>query len=97
MQSAVIPTAITSVRLSVRLSHAGTLSRRMNIGSCGLHCEVAKTLNKVIMVINVLYLILYLFRCRIIAVLSELLGSAVERRSLAGELSLSCAPPIAKE
>jgi len=40
MQSAVIPTAIPSVRLS----HAGTLSRRMNIGLRGLHCEVAKTL-----------------------------------------------------
>ena len=44
MQSAVIPTAIPSVRPSVRLSHAGTISRRMNIGSRGLHCEVAKTL-----------------------------------------------------
>jgi len=44
MQSAVIPTAIPSVRLSVRPSHTGTLSRRMNIGSRGLHYEVAKTL-----------------------------------------------------
>ena len=44
MQRAVIPTAIPSVRLSLRLSHAGTLSRRMNIGLRGLHCEVAKTL-----------------------------------------------------
>ena len=44
MQSAVIPTAIPSVRPSVRLSHAGTLSRRMNIGSRGLQYEVAKTL-----------------------------------------------------
>ena len=47
-QSAVIPTAIPSVCPSVRpsvcLSHAGTLSRRMNIGSRGLHGEVAKTL-----------------------------------------------------
>jgi len=33
-----------SVRLSVRPSHAGTLSRRMNLGSRGLHCEVAKIL-----------------------------------------------------
>jgi len=33
-----------SVCPSVRLSHAGTLSRRMNVGSRGLHCEVAKTL-----------------------------------------------------
>ena len=44
MQSAVIPTAIPSVRLSVRPSHAGTLSRRMNTGLRDLHCEVAKTL-----------------------------------------------------
>ena len=48
MQSAVLPTAILSVRLSVcpsdRLTHAGTLSRRMNIGSRGVHCEVAKAL-----------------------------------------------------
>jgi len=36
IQSAVIPTAIQSVRLS----HGGTLSRRMNTGSRGLHCEV---------------------------------------------------------
>ena len=43
MQSAVIPTAIPSVRPSVRLSHAGTLSRRMNLGSRGLHCKVEKT------------------------------------------------------
>jgi len=47
IQSAVIPTAIPSVcpsvRPSVRLSHAGTLSRRINIGSLGLHYEVAKT------------------------------------------------------
>ena len=33
-----------SVRLYVRLSHAGILSRRMNVGSRGLHYEVAKTL-----------------------------------------------------
>jgi len=33
-----------SVRLFVRPSHAGTLSRRMNIGLRGLHCELAKTL-----------------------------------------------------
>jgi len=44
MQSSVIPTAIPAVCPSVRLSHAGTLSRRMNIGLRGLHCEVAKTL-----------------------------------------------------
>ena len=40
IQSAVIATAIQSVRLS----HAGTLSRRMNIASCGLHDEIAKSL-----------------------------------------------------
>jgi len=44
MQSAVLATEIPSVRLSVRPSHAGTIFRRMNIGSRGLHCEVAKTL-----------------------------------------------------
>jgi len=43
-QSAVIATAVPSVRLSVHPSHTGTLSRRMKIGSCGLHGEVAKTL-----------------------------------------------------
>jgi len=31
-----------SVRLSVCLSHAGTLPRRMKIGSFGLQCEVVK-------------------------------------------------------
>jgi len=31
-----------SVHLSVCPSHAGTLSRRMNIESRGLHCEIAK-------------------------------------------------------
>ena len=40
-QSAVLIT-ITSV--SVRLSHAGIVPRRIKNGSCGLHCEVAKTL-----------------------------------------------------
>ena len=48
MQSAVLATAISSVRLSVCLSvcqaHAGTLFRRIKIGSCDIHCEVAKTL-----------------------------------------------------
>jgi len=33
-----------SVCPSVCLTHAGTLSRRMNVGSRGLHYEVAKTL-----------------------------------------------------
>jgi len=36
MQSAVIPTAIPSVCLSVRLSHASIVLRRMKIGSRGL-------------------------------------------------------------
>ena len=48
MQSAVLATAIPSiclsVRPSVRLSHASTLSRRINVESRGLHCELAKTL-----------------------------------------------------
>jgi len=42
IQIAVLATAIPSVRSSVGPSHAGTLSRRMEIGSCGLHGEVAK-------------------------------------------------------
>ena len=45
MQRAVLATAIPSVCLSVCLPHAGTLSRRMNVGSRGFHCEVAKTLS----------------------------------------------------
>jgi len=44
----VLATAIQSVRPSVcpfiRLLHAGTLPRRIKIGSCGLHYEVAKTI-----------------------------------------------------
>jgi len=40
-QSAVIAMAIPSVCPSVCLSHAGIVPRRMKIGSCGLHCEVA--------------------------------------------------------
>jgi len=44
MQSAVLASAIPSGCLSVRPSHAGTLSRQMKTGSRGLHCEVAKTL-----------------------------------------------------
>ena len=28
---------------SVRPSHAGSVPRRMKIGSCGLHCDVAKS------------------------------------------------------
>ena len=41
--SAVLATAIPSVYPSVCLSHAGTLPRRMKIGSYGLHGEVAKS------------------------------------------------------
>jgi len=44
MQSALIATAISSVRPSVCPSHAGTLSRQTKIRSCGLHCEIARTL-----------------------------------------------------
>ena len=36
-----IPSVCLSVCLSVRLSHAGTLPRRMKIGSRGLHHDVA--------------------------------------------------------
>jgi len=42
MQRAVMATAIPPDRPSVSLSHAGIVPRRMKIGSCGLHCEVAK-------------------------------------------------------
>ena len=42
IKSAVLATAIPSVHLSVCPSHAGTLSRRMKIGSRELHCDVAK-------------------------------------------------------
>jgi len=42
MQSAVLALAIPFVCLSFRPSHAGTVSRRMNVGSGGLNCEVAK-------------------------------------------------------
>ena len=45
-QSVLLATAISSVLLSVCLSHVGTPSRRMKTGSRGLHCEVAKTLGK---------------------------------------------------
>ena len=39
MQSAVLATAIPSVRLS---AHAGNLSRQINVGSHGLYYEVSK-------------------------------------------------------
>jgi len=42
MQSAVLATAIPFVCLSVCPPHAGTLSRRINIGSRGLLCDVGK-------------------------------------------------------
>ena len=41
MQSAVLATAIPSLRLS-GLSHADIVPRRMKTGSCSLHYEVAK-------------------------------------------------------
>jgi len=37
-----IPAVCQSVRRSVRLSHAGTPARKMNIGPCSLHCKVQK-------------------------------------------------------
>jgi len=39
-----ISTVVPSVCPSVRPSHAGIVLTAMKIGSCGLHCEVAKTL-----------------------------------------------------
>ena len=44
MQIAVLAMASPSIRLSVRLLHAGTLPSRIKIGSPGLDYEVAKTL-----------------------------------------------------
>jgi len=40
--SAVLATAIPSVRLSVCLSHAGIVSRRLHVALCSLHCQIAK-------------------------------------------------------
>jgi len=48
--SAVLATAIPSVSLSVRpfvrpsvrLSHAGILSKRRHVARCSLHCRIAK-------------------------------------------------------
>jgi len=44
--SAVLATAIPSVRLSVclsiRLSHAGIVSKRQHVAWCSLHCQIAK-------------------------------------------------------
>jgi len=42
IESAVLPTAIPSVRLSVRLSHAGIVSKRRHVARCSLHCHIAK-------------------------------------------------------
>ena len=45
-RSAVLATAIPSVhpyvRLSVRLSHAGIVSKRLHVAWCSLHCQIAK-------------------------------------------------------
>jgi len=40
--SAVLATAIPSVRLSVHLSHAGIVSKRRNVARCSLHRWIAK-------------------------------------------------------
>jgi len=44
--SAVLATAIPSDRLSVclsvRLLHAGTVSTRLRVARCSLHCQIAK-------------------------------------------------------
>jgi len=31
-----------SVRLSIRLSHAGIVSKRLHVARCSLHCQIAK-------------------------------------------------------
>jgi len=40
--STVLATAIPSVCLSVRLSHAGIVSKRLHVARCSLHCQIAK-------------------------------------------------------
>jgi len=40
--SAVLAIAIPSVCLSVRLSHAGIVSKRRHVARCSLHCQIAK-------------------------------------------------------
>ena len=40
--SAVLATAIPSVRLSVRMSHACIVSKRRHVARCSLHCQIAK-------------------------------------------------------
>jgi len=40
--SAVLVTAIPSVRLSVCSSHAGIVSKRRHVARCSLHCWIAK-------------------------------------------------------
>ena len=39
--SAVLATAIPSVRLSVCLSRAGIVSKRRHVARCSLHCQIA--------------------------------------------------------
>ena len=40
--SAVLATAIPSVRLSVHPSHVGIVSKRRHVAQCSLHCPIAK-------------------------------------------------------
>jgi len=37
-----IPSVCLSVRPSVRLSHAGVVSKRRHVARCSLHCQIAK-------------------------------------------------------
>jgi len=37
-----IPSVCLSVRLSVRLSHAGIVSKRRHVAQCSMHCQIAK-------------------------------------------------------
>ena len=37
-----IPSVCLSIRLSVRLSHAGIVSKRRHVARCSLHCRIAK-------------------------------------------------------
>ena len=40
--SAVLATAIPSIHPSVRLSHAGIVSKRLHVARRSLHCQIAK-------------------------------------------------------
>ena len=56
--SAVLATAIPSVRLSVCLSvcpsHAGTVSKRLQLARCSSHCQIEKILSSFVETKNVL-------------------------------------------